>query len=110
MIDFEVGQIPSVSLGIQIKDENDNPVSLLGYPVVELELIGSDNEVVDLTGATLVTVPTVIGQLAFTYPKDRSLFTKKGKYLLRIALRAADGSVDYTRTAEIRVREFGRLA
>jgi hypothetical protein len=109
MIDFEVGQIPAVSLGIQIKDDNDNPVSLLGYPEVELELLGSDNERVDLTGAVLQTVPTVLGQLAFVWPKDRSLFTKKGKYLLRVALRATDGSVDYTRAAEIRVREFGRL-
>jgi hypothetical protein len=109
MIDFEVGQIPSISLGIQIKDDNDNPVSLIGYPEVELEMLGSDNEKVDLTGVELQVVPTAIGQVALVWPKDRSLFTKKGKYVLRVALKSADGSVDYTRAAEIRVREFGRL-
>lgn len=109
MIDYEVGQRPATNLGIDVKDQFDNPRNLVGYATVEIEMIGSDNERVDVTGVEVQAVPNALGRFAIVWPKDRSLFTKKGKYLLRLWFRKPDGSADPTRPVEIRVREFGRL-
>jgi hypothetical protein len=109
MIDYEVGEIPSIGLGIEVMDERNNPINTIGYSSVELELKGSDNERVDLTGVTIESVPTELGSYVVNWPKDRSVFNKRGKYLMRLVLRKPDGSRDYTRPYEIRVREFGRL-
>lgn len=109
MIDYEVGQIPSRSLGVVVKDENDNPMNLIGYPTVRAEILGSDNERVDMTGVVVEAVTSALGTFVVQWPKDRSVFTKKGRYLLRFALEKPDGSRDYTRPYEIRVRDFGRI-
>src|SRR6478736_237639 len=106
MIDFEVGEIPTRALGLEVKDQYDNTISTAGYSRVELEMRGSDDEKVDLTG---VSVQSVAQGFAVSFPVDRSLFTKKGKYLIRLALYKPNGSVDYTRPSEIRVRDFGRI-
>lgn len=109
MIDYEVGQIPSRNLGITVKNDEDATVNTIGYDSVTVELLGTDNERVDVTGVAVTEVATVLGTYVITWPKDRSLFTKRGKYLLRLRLAKPDGSVDYTRPYEIRVRDFGRL-
>ena len=109
MIDYEVGEIPSVGLGVEVRDDRDNPISTIGYSSATLEIRGSDDEDVDLTGVTVERVPAYLGTYVVNWPKDRSIFTKKGKYLLRLVLRKSDGSVEYTRPTEIRVRDFGRL-
>ena len=109
MIDYEVGQIPSRNLGITVKNDDDEAVNTIGYNSVTAELLGSDNERVDLTGVTVTEVASALGTYVVAFPKDRSLFTKRGKYLLRLRLAKPDGSVDYTRPYEIRVRDFGRL-
>ena len=109
MIDYEVGQIPSRSVGITVKNDSDEVINTVGYTSVTAELLGSDNEHVDLRGITVTAVGTELGTYVITWPKDRSLFTKRGKYLLRLRLAKPDGSVDYTRPYEIRVRDFGRL-
>lgn len=107
--EYEVGQIPARPLAIAVKDDNDNPANLLGYTTYEIELLGSDNEPVDLTGVSLNIEGARNGRFAVVWPKNRSLFNKRGEYLLRLVLRDAEGSRDYTRTHTIRVRQFGRV-
>lgn len=106
--EYEVGQIPARALAIAVRDDLDNPANLLGYTSYEVELLGSDNERVDVTGITLNTEGARNGRFAIVWPKTHSLFTKRGEYLLRLVLRDAEGSRDYTRTHTIRVRAFGR--
>lgn len=109
MIEYEVGSIPSRPLTILVRDEMDNPVNVVGYDSWRLEMLGTDNEEVDLTGVSVFEIPQAIGMFSVSWPKNRSLFEKRGKYLLRLVLEMADGSKDITRTAEIRVRDFGRI-
>jgi len=109
MIDYEVGQIPSRGLAITIKNDSDETVNTVGYTSVTAELLGTDDERVDLRGLTVTEVPSALGTYLIGFPKNRSLFTKRGKYLLRLRLAKPDGSVDFTRPYEIRVRDFGRL-
>lgn len=106
--EYEVNQIPAKPLGILVKDDNDNAANLVVYSNISIELLGSDNEEVDLTGVQLHTEGARNGILAVIWPKDRSLFTQRGDYLLRLVLRDSEGSRDYTRTHTLRVREFGR--
>lgn len=108
MIEYEVGAIPSRSATLLVRDELDNPVNIVGYDI-ELEMLDSDNEPVDLSGIQIFQIPQAIGMIAVTWPTNRSLFNKRGKYLLRLVMRTDSGAVDITRTAEIRVRDFGRI-
>ena len=107
--EYEVGQIPARPLNILINDNYGNPANLLVYTTFEIELLGSDNERVDLTGVELTTSGAKDGRFAVVWPKNRTLFRKSGAYLLRLVLRSSDGSRDYTTTHEIRVRDFGRF-
>jgi len=109
MIDYEVGTIPSQSLTIVVKDELDNPVNVVAYDNWYLEMKDTNDSEVDLSGVSIVELPQSIGVFSVTWPRDRSIFDKKGKYILRLVLETLDGSKDITRTAEIRVREFGRI-
>lgn len=109
MIEFEVGARPSKPLSIAIRDELDNPISLLGYASLEVQILDTNNKKVDMTGVTVSEVTQAQGVLSVHLPKNRTLFPEKGKYLLRLVMLGPDGSRDITRTAEIRVRNFGRL-
>lgn len=109
MIDYEEGAIPSRPLTILVRDEFDTPVNTLSYDSWTLEMKGTDDEDVDLTGTQVSLIPSLEGSFSVVWPRDRSLFDKKGKYVLRLVLSKNDGSRDITRTAEIRVRDFGRL-
>jgi hypothetical protein len=109
MIEFEVGARPAKPLSIAIRDERDTPVNVVGYSSFQLEILDTNNRKVDLTGVQINEVPQAIGVFSVTLPKNRTLFPEKGRYLLRLVLNGSDGSKDITRTAEIRVREFGRL-
>lgn len=109
MIEFEVGARPSKPLSIAVRDELDNPVNIMGYDAFSLEILDTNNKSADLTGVQIVEVTQAVGVLAVYLPKDRTLFPEKGKYLLRLVMLGADGSKDITRTAEIRVRDFGRI-
>lgn len=109
MIEYEVGTIPSRPLTLVVKDELDNPVNIIAYDSWHIEMKDTDDNEVDLTGINIVEMPQAIGVLSVTWPRDRSLFEKRGKYILRLVLETGDGSKDITRTAEIKVREFGRI-
>lgn len=105
--EYEVGQIPAEPLGVEVRDDAGNLRNLTVYSTITLEVLGSNNEKVDLTGVELFTEAARNGQIAVYWPKNRSIFNKQGDYLLRLALRDAEGSLDYTRPGTIRVRRFG---
>lgn len=109
MMDYEIGAIPSRPMTIFVRDERDNPVNTIGYTQVTLEMLGTDNEKVDLTGTQIMAIPDAIGAYSITWPRDRSIFDKTGKYVLRFVLEDEYGAKDITRTAEITVRKFGRI-
>ena len=109
MIDYEVGAVPSRPLTIVVRDEMDNPVNTVGYSAWRLEMMDTDDNPVDMTGAMIYEIPNAIGAYSLIWPRNRSLFKKKGIYVLRMVLETPEGSKDITRTAEIRVREFGRI-
>lgn len=106
--EYEVGQIPAQPLAIAVRDDRDNPANLTGYTSYEIELLGSDNERVDLRGVVLNIEGARNGRFSVIWPRTRSLFTKRGEYLLRLVFKDDAGSRDYTRPHSIRVREFGR--
>jgi len=109
MLEFEVGAIPSQPISIAVRDEMDNPVNLIGYSGIRLEMLGQNGEPVDLSGILVQQVTSVIGGITVVLPRDRSLFSKKGIYTLRVVLETPGGQKDITRTGEIKVREFGRI-
>jgi hypothetical protein len=71
-------------------------------------MLGSDNEEVDLTGATLNRAGAASGRFVFEWPRTRSLFNKTGDYVLQLVL-ATSGAKDMTTVHTIRVNELGRL-
>lgn len=105
--EYEVGQKPGEPLTITVYNDAGSRVNLSTYSNVKVEVLGSDNEAIDLTGATLYTQNMRDGIVAVVWPKDRSLFTKSGDYVLRLALYGTDGALDYTRAGTIRVHKFG---
>lgn len=109
MIEYEVGSRPSVPLTLLIRDELDNPVNVVGYEDWHLEMLDSDNNLVDMSGVMIRHVPQVVGAYSVTWPADRTIFDKRGEYVLRLVLERGDGARDITRAAEIKVREFGRI-
>lgn len=109
MIDYEEGVIPSRPLTLMVRDEFDTPVDTLGYDSWHIEMRGTDDEDVDLSGVQIVQIPDLLGAFSVIWPKTHSIFDKKGKYVLRLILSRDNGAKDITRSAEIRVREFGRL-
>lgn len=108
MIDYEVGAIPSRPLTIAVRDEGDNSVNTIGYDSIRVEMIDTDDKAVDMSAVTLLEVPDTVGVFSLFWPKT-SIFNKKGIYVLRLVMETSDGSKDITRTAEIRVREYGRI-
>lgn len=104
---YWVGQIPSRPIAIDVRDSNGLPMNLSAYTEFNVIMLGSDNEEVDLTGAILTTSGAVDGRFVFRFPKDRSLFTKPGEYLLQLEIVGIDGTRDYTTEHHIKVRRLG---
>lgn len=109
MLEYEVGAIPSRPLTIIVTDELDNPVNVVGYDSWRLEIRDTNDDEVDMTGVNVFEIPAALGAFSVQWPRDRTLFPEKGKYVLRLVLENADGTRDITRVGEIRVREFGRI-
>lgn len=105
--EYEVGQIPAQPLSLAVRDDYDNVVNLTTYSNITVEVLGSDNEKVDLAGSSLFTEGARNGNVALFWPKGRSVFTKHGEYVLRLALYGSEGTVDFTRDHTIKVRKFG---
>lgn len=101
-------QIPAKPLSIQVNNQDGTDMNLSGYTNIEVLLVGSNNEYVDLTGSTLNTISKAVGKIIFTWPTDRTLFKHAGDYLLQLKL-SGSGKLDFTTTHPIRVKELGRI-
>jgi len=101
-------QIPSKPLSIQVKDQGGNDANLSGYSSVDVQMVGSNNEIIDLTGSTIISTNKNIGKIQFVWPTTRSLFDRTGDYVLQLKL-GGTGKLDFTSTHTIRVRELGRV-
>ena len=108
MIDYEVGAIPTQPLTIAVRDELDNPINTIGYSSVTVEMTDSKNRKINTDGVVLVEVPGALGVYNLIWP-IYPIFTQKGIYTLRLVLATSDARRDITRTAEIMVREYGRI-
>ena len=100
-------QIPARPLSIQVKDQNGNDLDLSGYSSIEVVMLGSYNEELDLTGSTINTTNKDVGKIVFSWPTTRSLFEYPGDYVLQLKL-SGTGKKDFTSTHIMRVRELGR--
>lgn len=108
IIQMEKGQIPLKNLTMTVKDAYGRPTNVTGYTSITARMLGSDNEEVDLTGAVVNRGGAASGRIIFEWPRDRSLFTKRGDYVLQLVLETAN-SKDYTRPLTIRVSELGKV-
>ena len=102
-------QIPAKPLSIKVKDQSGTDMNLSLYTTIEALLVGSNNDLVDLTGSVLDTSNKVTGNIVFKWPTDRSLFEYAGDYLFQLKL-SGTGRKDFTTTHPIRVKELGRVA
>ncbi len=101
-------QIPARPLSIQVKDQDGNDLDLSGYSDIEVVMLGSYNEELDLTGSSINTLNKDIGKITFVWPTTRSLFDYAGDYVLQLKL-TGTGKKDFTSTHTIRVRELGKV-
>jgi hypothetical protein len=104
---YWIDQIPARPLSIQVKDQDGNDLNLSAYTTIEAVLLGSRNEEIALTGATLNTSAKELGTIIFEWPTDRSLFDYHGDYVFQLKL-SGTGKLDFTTTHTLRVRELGR--
>lgn len=104
---YYVGAVPSRPIAIDVRDSDGLPVNLSAYTDFKVVLLGSDNEVIDTTGAVLSTSGAAQGRFVFRWPTDRSLFNKAGDYLLQMEIDGAGGTKDFTTEHTIRVRRLG---
>lgn len=105
---FEVGTIPARPQVFQFYDEDGEPANLAAYTDFSVEMLGSDNELVDLTGIELRSTGATNGRLVLIWPRRADVFSKTGRYVLRFKFSGL-GNVDFSETHEIRVTEFGRV-
>ncbi len=103
---YELGSIPADPIVISLKDERGNPLDLTPYPNVQLRMVGSNNEEVDLTGSATVVQERRNGRVLFVFPRDRSLFTRTGDYVFDLEL-SGEGVRDFTTFKTIRVTKLG---
>jgi len=105
---YWIGQIPARPLSIVVKTQEGADFNLSGYTTIKTILLDPDNNEVSLSGSTLDSNAKAFGQLRFIFPTDRSLFEKRGDYVLQVELKASD-RLDYTTTHTLRVRELGKV-
>jgi hypothetical protein len=104
---YWIDQIPARPLSIQVKDQDGNDINLSAYTTIEAVLLGTRNEEISLTGATLNTSGKDLGIIIFEWPTTRSLFDYAGDYVFQLKM-SGTGKLDFTTTHTIRVRELGR--
>lgn len=105
---YWVGQIPAKPIPFVVKDSDGRQMNLSNYTEFNVRLIGSDNEDIDVSDASLSTAGAVTGRFVFRFPTDRSVFTKSGEYLLQLEL-IGPGARDYTSVHTIKVRRLGGI-
>lgn len=87
---FWVGQIPMNNLIIGVLAPNGREADCSNYWDIKVRLLGSDNEEIDLRGSYLDTTGKQWGRFVFEWPRDRSLFTKPGDYVLQLILESIE--------------------
>jgi len=105
---FEVGSMPAKPQTFQFYDEDGNYANLGPYTNFDVELLGTDNEKVNLDGLQLNVASSSTGRVVIVWPRRKEVFGKTGQYLLRFKFTGTD-SVDFSETHEIRVTNFGRI-
>jgi hypothetical protein len=103
---YWIDQIPARPLSIQVKDQDGNNANLSAYTTIEAVLLGSRNEIIDLTGSVINTSAKDLGTIIFEWPTNRTLFERSGDYVFQLKM-SATGKLDFTTTHTIRVRELG---
>ena len=103
---YWVGQIPSRPIAIDVRGSDGRAVNLANYDTFKVIVIGSDNEELDIIGASLNTSGAANGRFVFRWPEGRSVFNKTGEYLLQLEL-SGGGYKDYTTEHNIKVRRLG---
>lgn len=103
---YWVGQIPARPIAIDVRGSDGRAVNLASYTDFGVILLGSDNEVIDTTGAVLNTSKAAQGKFVFRWPEGKSLFDKEGEYLLQLVL-TGGGYKDFTTEHHIKVRRLG---
>lgn len=101
-------QIPARPLSILVKNQDGTDMNLTGYTSISVKMVGSNNELLDLTGSSINDSNKAIGKIVFSWPTDRSLFNYTGDYVLQLELSGTDKK-DFTSTHTLRVRELGRI-
>jgi hypothetical protein len=104
---YWVDQIPSRPLPIVVKDGNGVEADLTSYDQIKVRMLGSRNEEIDLSGATINTNQAVEGKIFLIWPTNKTLFEYKGDYVLQVELISSTAK-DITSSHTIRVRELGR--
>jgi hypothetical protein len=104
---YWIGQIPARPLSILVKNQDGSDFNLSGYTTINVKMLDTDNKEVPLTGSSVDSNAKQFGQIRFIFPTDRSLFVKRGDYILQLEL-VGSGKLDYTTTHVLRVRELGR--
>lgn len=105
---YEVGQIPLRNLSLTVKDSYGRNVNCNAYTDISVRMLDSDNNEVDLTGSVLNRGGAASGRFIFEWPRDKSLFTKRGDYVLQLVLQTANAK-DMTTSHTLRVRELGKV-
>jgi len=105
---YWLDQIPARPLSIQVKNQDGLEYDLSGYTTIKVVLLGSNNEDISTSGATVDTSNANVGKILFRWPTDRSLFEYAGDYVLHVEL-SGTGKKDFTSTHTLRVRELGRV-
>jgi hypothetical protein len=101
-------QIPARPLSIQVNNQDGTAMDLSAYTDIEVVMVGTNNDIVDLSGSSLNTTGKGVGKFVFSWPTTRSLFDQAGDYLLQLKL-GGTGRLDFTTTHPIRVKELGRV-
>ena len=105
---YWVGQIPLRNLSLTVKDNNGRALNCVDYTDVSVRILGSNNETVSLTGSNLNRAGAAVGRFVFEWPRDKSIFTDSGDYVLQMLLKST-GAVDITTTYTMRVRDLGKV-
>lgn len=103
---YWVGQIPLRNLTINVLDGLGRPLNCTVYTDVRVRMLGSNNEEIDLSGSVLNRAGAASGRFIFEWPRDRSLFTESGDYVLQLLLGSVN-AVDITSEHTMRVHELG---
>lgn len=105
ILNYQVGQVPLDAVLIQVRNSDNSLKNCTMYDSVDVQVIGTDNEIVDMSNAELVVAQAQVGEFRLRWPARHSIFNKSGVYLLQLVLTTNSGYRDVTSVAEIRVRD-----